>query len=116
MYGTSDAMVVPFAQEVGDHNIGTDGQADKKIDEQIDDRGTGSDRCQCRMSGELADDGYVGRIEKLLQHSTGGYRHGKREQTTWDRTLEHIGLQSILVRMMSMKVEMRVRDKHFRQL
>ena len=45
MYGTSDAMVVPFAQEVGNHNIGTDGQADKKIDEQIDDRGTGSDGC-----------------------------------------------------------------------
>ena len=36
MYGTSDAMVVPFAQEVGNHNIGTDGQADKKVDEQID--------------------------------------------------------------------------------
>ena len=115
MYGTSDAMVVPFAQEVGNHNIGTDGQADKKIDKKIDDGGTGSDSCQCRMPGELADYGYVGRIEKLLQHSTGGNRHGKREQTTWDRTLEHIGLQSILVRMMPVKVEMRVRDKHFRQ-
>ena len=68
------------------------------------------------MPGELADYGYVGRIEKLLQHSTGGNRHGKREQTTRDRTLEHIGLLSIIVRMMPVKVEMRVRDKHFRQL
>lgn len=116
MYGTSDAMVVPFTQKVGDHNIGTDGQADKKVDEQIDDWGTGSDGCQCRMPDELADDGYVGGIEKLLQHPTGGNGHGKREQTTRDRTLEHIGLQSILVRMMPVKVEMRVRDKHFRQL
>lgn len=68
------------------------------------------------MSGKLADDGYVGGIEKLLQHPAGGYRQSKRKQTTRDRSLEHIGLQSVLVRMMPVKVEMRVRNKHFRQL
>ena len=45
MYGTSDAVVIPFAQEVGNHNIGAYGQADKKIDKKVDDRGTGSDSC-----------------------------------------------------------------------
>ena len=63
MYGTSDALVVPFTQKVSNHNIGSDGQTYKKIDEEINDRGTGSDSSQCRMSGKLADDGYVGGIE-----------------------------------------------------
>ena len=116
MYGTSHAMVIPFAKKVSNYNIGTDGQTDKKIDKQINDGGTGSDGCQSRMSGELADYGHVGGIEKLLQHPAGGYRHSKREQTTRDRALEHIGLQSVPVLMMPVKVEMRVRNKHFRQL
>ena len=109
-------MVIPFAKKVSNYNIGTDGQTDKKIDKQINDGGTGSDGCQCRMSRELADNGYVGGIEKLLQHPAGRYRHSKREQTTRDRPLEHIGLQSVLVRMMPVEVEMRVGNKHFRRL
>ena len=95
MDGLFDCVVLSLPDGVGDDHVRAQRNADKKIDDQADDRAVCTDSRDRRRSArtrKVADDRHVRRVKKLLQDRCRRHRQRKLRDLVPDGTMEHIDM------------------------
>jgi hypothetical protein len=87
-----DCLFLPPGSQGRDDHVGTNGDADKGVDQEVDDGAVGTD-CRLRLTGDkVAHHRGVRGVEQLLQDAGHGQRQCKQQESGPDRAVQHIDI------------------------
>ena len=90
--GRVDTLVRTLTEIGGDDDIRADGNAEKQIEEHIDDSRRAADGRLILAGGELAENGNIHGVEQLLQDAAERQRQGKQHELAQKPAVQHVDL------------------------
>ena len=85
-------LLILSADVSGNDHVGAHREAEKEIDDEVDDRSVSADGGHGLSSDEVTDDGDVCGNEQLLQNAAHGNGQGKENDFAQERAVQHVNV------------------------